>query len=251
MKVFNDLNNLPPFRNAVVTIGSFDGVHIGHQHILEKVTSLANSINGESIVITFHPHPRLVVYPKDESMKLITTIEEKVQLLHRYGIDNVVVAPFTIEFSQISADEYIQKFLVEKFHPRYIVIGFDHRFGLNRQGDINYLKWHGEKGGYRVIEIPKQEVDHITVSSTKIRRALDSGDMVAARLLLGHHYPLSGTVTHGNKIGAGIGFPIGSLPAGGAEIPDPYGKAPEVYSAVCSRIVTAVDRWLGLRGDST
>ena len=214
MKVFNDLNNLPPFRNAVVTIGSFDGVHIGHQHILEKVTSLANSINGESIVITFHPHPRLVVYPKDESMKLITTIEEKVQLLHRYGIDNVVVAPFTIEFSQISADEYIQKFLVEKFHPRYIVIGFDHRFGLNRQGDINYLKWHGEKGGYRVIEIPKQEVDHITVSSTKIRRALDAGDMVAARLLLGHHYPLGGTVTHGNKIGAGIGFPTANLDVG-------------------------------------
>ncbi|MCB0581789.1 MAG: adenylyltransferase/cytidyltransferase family protein, partial [Phaeodactylibacter sp.] len=136
MRVFNDLKNLPPFRNAVVTIGSFDGVHLGHQQILKKVNDLANSVDGESIVITFHPHPRLVVYPKDDSMRLITTIEEKVQLMERYNVDNLVVAPFTIEFSQQSADEYIQKFLVEKFHPKYIVIGYDHRFGLNRQGDI-------------------------------------------------------------------------------------------------------------------
>lgn len=214
MRVFKDLNHLPPFRNAVVTIGSFDGVHIGHQHILQKVISLAESIDGESVVIVFHPHPRLVVYPKDDSMKLITTTDEKVQLLHRYGIDNVVVVPFTIEFSQLSADEYIQKFLVGKFHPRYIVIGFDHRFGLNRQGDINYLKWYGAEYGYSVVEIPKQEVEDITVSSTKVRRALESGDMGAARRLLGHYFPLSGTVAHGNKIGSGIGFPTANLETG-------------------------------------
>ncbi|MCB0571598.1 MAG: bifunctional riboflavin kinase/FAD synthetase [Phaeodactylibacter sp.] len=213
MKVFNDLNKLPPFRNAVVTIGSFDGVHIGHQQILQKVANLAESIEGESIVITFHPHPRLVVYPKDDSMKLITTTDEKVQLLHRYGIDNVVVVPFTIEFSQLSADEYIQKFLVEKFHPRYIVIGFDHRFGLNRQGDINYLKWHGQECGYSVVEIPKQEVEDITVSSTKVRRALETGDMETAQRFLGHYFPLSGTVGHGNKIGGKIGFPTANLEA--------------------------------------
>ena len=214
MRVFNDLKNLPSFRNAVVTIGSFDGVHLGHQEILKKVNDLANSVDGESIVITFHPHPRLVVYPKDSSMKLITTIDEKVQLMERYQVDNVVVVPFTIEFSQQSADEYIQKFLVEKFHPKYIVIGYDHRFGLNRQGDINYLKWHGPEGGYKVIEIPSHEVDHMAVSSTKIRTAMDKGDVGAAQRLLGHPFTLTGTVVHGNKIGHKLGFPTANLDIG-------------------------------------
>ena len=214
MRVFNDLKNLPSFRNAVVTIGSFDGVHLGHQQILKKVNDLANSVDGESIVITFHPHPRLVVYPKDTSMKLITTIDEKVQLMERYQVDNVVVAPFTIEFSQQSADEYIQKFLVEKFHPKFIVIGYDHRFGLNRQGDINYLKWHGQEGGYKVIEIAKHEVEDMAVSSTKIRNAMEKGDVGAAQRLLGHAFTLTGTVVHGNKIGHKLGFPTANIDIG-------------------------------------
>ena len=214
MRVFNDLDNLPAFRNAVVTIGSFDGVHLGHQQILQKVSSLANSIDGESVVITFHPHPRLIVYPKDESMRLITSIEEKVQLLQRYGVDNVVVVPFTIEFSQLSADEYIQKFLLDKFHPKYIVIGYDHRFGLNRQGDIHYLKWYGGDAGYQVVEIAKQEVEDITVSSSKIRLALEAGDMEAAYRLCGHYFLLTGTVIHGNKIGSGLGFPTANIELG-------------------------------------
>ncbi len=214
MRVFNDLNDLPSFRNAVITIGSFDGVHLGHQLILEKVKSLANSIGGESIVVTFHPHPRLVVYPKDDSMKLLATIEEKVQLMRRYGVDNVVVVPFTIEFSQLSADEYIQNFLVDKFHPRYIVIGYDHRFGLNRQGDINYLKWHGPGSGYKVKEIAKHEVENIAVSSTKIRKALEKGDVSTAMRLLGHPFMLTGTVVHGNKIGNRLGFPTANLDIG-------------------------------------
>ncbi|MCB9293552.1 MAG: bifunctional riboflavin kinase/FAD synthetase [Lewinellaceae bacterium] len=214
MRVFNDLKNLPPFRNAVVTIGSFDGVHLGHQQILKKVNDLANSVDGESIVITFHPHPRLVVYPKDDSMRLITTIEEKVQLMERYNVDNLVVAPFTIEFSQQSADEYIQKFLVEKFHPKYIVIGYDHRFGLNRQGDINYLKWHGPEGGYKVIEIPKHEVDDMGVSSSKIRTSVEKGEVSAAHRLLGHPFLLTGTVVHGNKIGNKLGFPTANIDIG-------------------------------------
>ena len=214
MRVFNDLKNLPSFRNAVVTIGSFDGVHLGHQELLKKVNDLANGVDGESIVITFHPHPRLVVYPKDDSMKLITTIDEKVQLMERYQVDNVVVVPFTIEFSQQSADEYIQKFLVGKFHPKYIVIGYDHRFGLNRQGDINYLKWHGPEGGYKVIEIPKHEVENMAVSSTKIRNAMEKGDVGAAQRLLGHAFTLTGTVVHGNKIGNKLGFPTANLDIG-------------------------------------
>lgn len=211
MRVFNDLNHLPSFRNAVITIGSFDGVHTGHQRIIEKVNALARQIDGESVVITFHPHPRQVIYPKDDTLKLLTTVEEKVSLLEKYGVDNVVIVPFTVEFSQLSADEYIEKFLIEKFHPKYIVIGYDHRFGLNRQGDINYLRWYGQKGGFEVMEIEKQEVDDIAVSSTKIRKALDEGLVGAAKKLLGHHYTLIGTVVHGQKIGSSLGFPTANI----------------------------------------
>lgn len=211
MKVFHDLNNLPTFKNAVVTIGSFDGVHTGHQKIIEKVNQLARSINGESIIITFHPHPRQIVYPKDDTLKLLTTIEEKIELFERYGADNVVVAPFTIEFSQLSADEYIQKFLVGKFHPKHIVIGYDHRFGLNRQGDIHYLKWYGKDAGYEVLEIEKQEVEDIAVSSSKVRKALEKGDVRSARQFLGHFFTLTGPVVHGQAIGLSLGFPTANL----------------------------------------
>lgn len=214
MRVFNDLNDLPDFQNAVLTIGSFDGVHLGHQQILDRVKALARQCDGESLVITFHPHPRLVIYPKDNSLQLITSIDEKVELMRRYGIDNVIVVPFTVEFSQQSADEYIQKFLVEKFHPKYIVIGYDHHFGLNRQGDINYLRWHGEQSGYEVVEIAKHEVEDIAVSSTKIRKALEEGAVDQAQRLLGHHFSLTGTVVHGNKIGKKIGFPTANLDLG-------------------------------------
>ena len=211
MKVFNDLNDLPKFNNAVITIGSFDGVHQGHQKILEKVNHLAETIEGESIVITFHPHPRQVVYPKDNSLKLLTTIEEKVLMLERFGVDNVVVVPFTIEFSQINADEYIEKFLIEKFHPRYIVIGYDHRFGLNRQGDINYLKWYASRYDFEVVEIEKQEVKDITISSTKIRKALELGDVGTARRFLNYPYLITGTVVQGQKVGTKIGFPTANI----------------------------------------
>lgn len=211
MKVFNDLNNLPVFHNAVLTIGSFDGVHSGHQKIIQQVNALAKQMDGESVVITFHPHPRSVVYPKDKSLRLITTIDEKVSLLKHYGADNIVVAPFTIEFSQQSADEYIQKFLVEKFRPRGVVIGYDHRFGLNRQGDVNYLRWHGKKAGFEVFEIAQQQVEDIAVSSSKIRRALEMGDVKGASQLLGHPFSLTGTVAHGQKIGKSLGFPTANI----------------------------------------
>jgi len=211
MRVFYDLTNLPTFRNAVVTIGSFDGVHGGHQKILEQVNNLARTVNGESVVITFHPHPRQVIYPQDDTLRLLTTLAEKIDLLKRYGIDNVVIVPFTIEFSQISADEYIEKFLVEKFRPKCIVIGYDHRFGLNRQGDIHFLKWHSKKYNYEVIEIEKQEVDAIAISSTKIRNALEKSDIQTATQLLGHYYTLNGTVVEGQKIGRTIGFPTANV----------------------------------------
>lgn len=211
MNVFYNLEDLPEFKEAVLTIGSFDGVHCGHQKIIQKVKQLARKVGGESVIITFHPHPRLVVYPRDNSLRLITTIEEKVELFRQYGIDNLVVVPFTVAFSQQTADEYIQQFLVDRFHPRYIVIGYDHRFGLNRQGNIDYLKWHGKTLGYEVMEIEKQEIQDIAVSSTKVRQALDQGDVKAARELLGHPFLISGKVIHGQKIGNTIGFPTANL----------------------------------------
>jgi len=211
MRVFNDLNNLPEFQNAVVTIGSFDGVHHGHQQILERVKTLAKEANGESIVVTFHPHPRLVIYPQDDSLRLISTIDEKVALLRRYGIDNVVVVPFTFEFSRQTADEYIKNFLEEKFQPHTIVIGYDHRFGLNRQGDIHYLKYHAKKSNFQVEEIQKQEVEEVAVSSSKIRLALEKGDVKTASKLLNHYYHLTGIVARGQQIGTKIGYPTANL----------------------------------------
>lgn len=211
MNVYKDLNSLPNFRNAVITIGSFDGVHRGHQIILERVKELARQVDGESVVITFHPHPRLVVYPKDRSLRLINTIDEKIALLEQYGIDNVVIAPFTIAFSQQSADEYIEKFLLEKFNPKWIVIGYDHRFGLNRQGDINYLKHYSKKANFQVDEIEPQQIEEITVSSTKVRKAIQAGDVKKASTLLGHHFMLSGEVVKGQQIGKTIGFPTANI----------------------------------------
>ena len=211
MKVHRDLDNLPQFRNAVITIGSFDGVHLGHQKILKKVKDLAIAIGGESIVATFHPHPRQIIYPKDDTLQLITTLDEKIELLERSGVDHVVVAPFSIEFSQLSADEYIQKFLIGKFQPRIIVIGYDHRFGVNRLGDINFLRWYEQSGGYRVEEIPKEEIDALAVSSTRIREAIQSGDAKKAGQLLGHFFSITGKVVRGQQIGTKLGFPTANL----------------------------------------
>ena len=214
MQVHHNLSDLPTFQNAVITIGSFDGVHTGHQKIIEKVNALAKKVNGESILITFHPHPRLVLYPDDPSLKLISTIDEKVALLERFGIDHVVVVPFTKNFSQQSPDAYIQEFLVDKFHPSYIVIGYDHKFGKARAGDIEYLKRFEEEAGFKIVEILKQEIRDIAVSSTKVRHALEQGDIQKANQLLNHTFTLSGTVEHGQEIGKTIGYPTANIKVG-------------------------------------
>jgi hypothetical protein len=211
MMVHNDLKQLPEFKNAVITIGSFDGVHCGHQKIIQRVKELAQKVDGESVLITFHPHPRLVIYPKDRSLQLLTTIDEKVRLLERYGLDHVVVVPFSIEFSQQSADEYIVNFLVDRFHPKYIVIGYDHKFGLNRQGDIDFLRHYQKSHHYEVEEIPAQEIDDLSISSTKIRKGIQQAQIQAANKLLGHYYTLTGTVVHGQQIGETLGFPTANL----------------------------------------
>lgn len=228
MKVFKSLDQLPEFKNAVITIGSFDGVHQGHREIIKRLNTLAQKVNGESIVITFHPHPRLIVYPQDKSLQLITSIDEKVELFKHSGIDNLVIAPFTVAFSQLGADEYIEKFLVNRFSPKYVVIGYDHRFGLNRQGNIDFLRWHCEKFNFEVLEIEQQAVDAIAVSSTKIRNAINQKAIKAANELLGHPFTLTGTVVKGLQLGHTIGFPTANL-----AIEDPYKLIPPygIYAA--------------------
>ncbi len=211
MKVYYSLDHLPAFRHAVITIGSFDGLHLGHQSLMRQLQKLAAKKDGESVVITFDPHPRQVIYPKDKSLKLLTTTAEKIALLEAMGIDNLVVVPFDVKFSQQSADEYIVDFLHKNFRPAVVIIGYDHRFGLNRQGDVNYLRWHGQQLGFEVVEIEAQQVAAIAVSSTKVRTALQSGQIEQANELLGYPYRLSGKVVSGAKIGRSINYPTANL----------------------------------------
>jgi len=211
MRIFRDIQALPKFNNAVITIGSFDGVHIGHQKIIKRLNHLAKEIDGESVIITFDPHPRKIIYPKDNSLQLLTTLEEKIDLCESFGVDNLVIVPFSIEFSQQHPREYVERFLIGSFAPKYIVIGYDHKFGLNRKGDISLLQEYQEEHGFEVVQIKKQELEDITISSTKIRNALLSGDIQDANHFLNHNYKLSGVVGHGDKIGKTIGYPTANI----------------------------------------
>ena len=228
MRVFTDLKQLPAFQNAVLTIGSFDGVHAGHCRILERVRALAKRYGGESIVLTFEPHPRVALYPNDTSFKLITTSTEKIQLLEQCGVDNVVLAPFTEAFSQQTAREYVEDFVIRHFRPVCLVIGYDHRFGANRTGDIAFLRQYEAEGHFSIVEISAQEVDEIAVSSTKIRKALESRDISHANRLLGHPYFFTGNVVNGNRIGRTIGFPTANV-----QVEDPHKLIPPngIYAA--------------------
>ena len=221
MNVYTQLNTLPAFQGAVITIGSFDGVHTGHQKILERVHQLAKSIDAPSIVITFEPHPRLILNPDDTKLKLLTSTDEKIDLLRSSGIDNVVIAPFTKAFAEQSPIDYIENFLVKYFKPTYIVIGYDHRFGTQRSGNIELLRRYEKQFNYEVIEIEKQIVDSLDVSSTKIRHALGHSDIESATRLLGHPFIFTGKVVKGQQIGREIGFPTANL-----EISDKYKLIP-------------------------
>ena len=214
MKIYRDLTQLPDFNNAVLTIGSFDGVHCGHQHIIEQLSNIARKIGGETVLLTFYPHPRIeLALQRGEKpeVRLLTTLAEKAALLEKYGIDNLVVIPFNKAFSELSPDAYIQDFLVKHFQPKCIVIGYDHRFGKGRVGDIDYLRKFENQYGYRLAEISPQEVDDIAVSSTKVRDAVSLGDVALAQKLMGHPYSLSGKVIYVQQIGRTLGFPTANI----------------------------------------
>jgi len=211
MKVYKNPNEIPEFKNAVITTGTFDGVHKGHQIIIEHIKDQAKKINGESVIITFEPHPRLILHPEETGLKILSTPDEKIEKLSALGIDHLVIYPFTLAFSQMSAKDYVYHFLKEKFDPKIIVIGYNHYFGHHRDGSIELLRKLAPELGFEVEEIPRQLVDDIEVSSTKIRIALIEGDIERATHLLNSYYPLTGTVVDGDKIGRTLGYPTANI----------------------------------------
>lgn len=210
MQVHHQIEALPRFRNAVLTIGTFDGVHAGHRQIIAAMKKEAQAVGGETVIITFHPHPRKIVHP-DVPLQLINTLEEKIALLQAQGIDHVIVVPFNEAFASLPADAYIADFLIRRFQPHTIIIGYDHHFGKGRQGNFKLLEEKAPRYGYRLIEIPQHVLNEIQISSTKIRKALLAGEVATANKLLGYAFFFSGLVVHGDKLGRTIGYPTANL----------------------------------------
>lgn len=215
MRVHQDIDHLPAFERCVLTIGTFDGVHLGHQQIIAQLKTEANRINGETVIITFHPHPRKIIDSSKPPIQLLNTIDEKIELLEALGIDHLVIVPFDERFSQVSAEDYIEQFLVNKFHPHTIIIGYDHRFGKGRSGNYLLLEEYSSRFGFELIEISPHVIEKNTVSSTSIRKALQQGDVISANGLLGYEYFFEGPVVEGNKLGRRLGYPTANI-----DIPD-------------------------------
>lgn len=211
MQVHRDLDKLPVFRNAVITIGTFDGVHAGHRQIIRELTEEAENIQGESVIITFHPHPRKVITSAILGVRLLNTLEEKIEILSGLGIDHLIVVPFTDAFAHQPAEEYVKSFLVNRFKPHTIIIGYDHRFGRERQGDFRLLEQLAPAFGFTLKEIPKHIVNQVAISSTRIREAILHCEMEKANELLGYEFFFEGEVVHGNKLGKQLGFPTANL----------------------------------------
>lgn len=211
MKIYRSLDDFKALENAVVTIGTFDGVHIGHQKILTHLKECAKKINGETVLLTFYPHPRLIINPDDDSLRLINDIEEKVSRLSELDIDHLIITPFSRDFSNQTPEEYISNVLVGKLGTKKIVIGYDHHFGKDRKGSLKDLQQYADIFDYSVEQIPEQDINDVAVSSTRIRLALITGDINTANLYLGYPFELTGTVIRGDQIGRTIGFPTANL----------------------------------------
>ncbi len=211
MRIFSGLPKASEITNPVLTTGTFDGVHLGHRKILDQIKQRAQQINGESVLFTFYPHPRMVVFPDDNDLKLLNTQEEKIALLKAAGVDNLIVYPFTKDFSRIPATDYVRDILAGSIGVKEMIVGYDHRFGKNREGDFNTLVEYGEIHKFAVSEISALDIDNMNVSSTKVRKALLAADIDTANKYLGYEYMLSGTVEKGNAIGREIGFPTANL----------------------------------------
>ena len=217
MKVFRNIAQVRNIQNAVVTIGTFDGVHLGHQALFKEMKRLAQSVDGQTVVVTFSPHPRQVLNIDSANLRFICTEDEKLRHFEQFGIDNVVVIPFTKEFAHTPSDVFIKDYIIDHIKPTYIVVGYDHHFGKNRIGDFEQLKQLGERYHFKVERIEAQDIDEVAVSSTKIRHALAIGDVATANRLLGYPYSVTAEVIRGNEIGRTIGFPTANL-----ELPREY-----------------------------
>ena len=210
MTIYNNINEFYSKDNTILTIGTFDGVHLGHQKVLERLTNAAIENNLESTVLTFFPHPRTILNP-NKPLKLINSVKERTDLLKRSKIDNLIIHPFDKIFSELDPEKYVVEVLVKKLKAKIILIGYDHKFGKNRTADITDLKEYGEKYGFKVIEIKAEEISNIAISSTKIRKAISEGNISTTKKYLGYDFSLSGEIVHGKSIGRTLGFPTANV----------------------------------------
>ncbi|RYY35989.1 MAG: bifunctional riboflavin kinase/FAD synthetase [Sphingobacteriaceae bacterium] len=211
MNIYHHIDEFKAVNNAVVTIGTFDGVHQGHRKIIESIISLARETGGETVILTFFPHPRMILHPEDESLKMINTMQEKAGLLEQLGVDHLIITPFSRDFSNQQPEDYIRDVLVNKIGTKKIVIGYDHRFGKDRSGSLSDLLRLSQVYGFEVVEIPEEDIDEIAVSSTRVRNALLGNDIKQANSLLGYPYYLTGKVIRGDQIGRQIGYPTANI----------------------------------------
>lgn len=211
MSVFYHISELSSLTNSIVTIGTFDGVHLGHQKIIKRLVELKQKQGGEIVLFTFDPHPRKVLFPEQKDLKLITTTQEKCEILKLFGVDYVLVYPFTKEFSKMQAQDYVSDIIVKGLKTKTLVIGYDHRFGSNREGTIDTLKELSNIYDFEVEEIPAQEINQLNVSSTRIRKAIEEGDVQTANDFLGYSFFITGTVVKGKQLGRTIGYPTANI----------------------------------------
>lgn len=210
MKIYRDLHSFQAL-HPVLTIGTFDGVHLGHRKIIDALCERAKAIGGESVIFTFDPHPRKVVAPQETNLRLVTTLEEKISLLEQSGVDHLIIYPFTKEFSQLSYEQFVEKVLVGQIHTNYLVVGYDHKFGKNRQGDFEFLKDCAKRYGFHIEKMDVLLINEANVSSTKIREAIQQGDFETANAYLGYAFKLHGTVVEGQKLGRKLDFPTANV----------------------------------------
>ena len=211
MKVYYSLEEVPEIKNPVITLGTFDGVHLGHQQIIDFLNKSAERVDGESVLFTFHPHPRIVLHPEDHNLELIQSIDQRISCLEKAGVKHLILHPFTTEFSRMSATEFVRNILVNQLNVRVMTIGYNHHFGKNREGDIHLLKELGSVYNFEVQEIPALRLDELSVSSTKIRTAIKSGDIKSANVFLGAPFSFVGKIVQGDKIGTKIGYPTANI----------------------------------------
>lgn len=211
MKVHQGLGSVRDLKNPAITIGTFDGVHLGHQKIITQLKAAARSINGESLILTFYPHPRMILFPDDHGIKLLSTEEEKKNLLEKMEVDHLVVHPFTKEFSRLTYMEYVRDILVSNLHVRKLIIGYNHHFGRNREGTYEKLEALAPIYNFQLEQIPAQLLNNVEISSTKIRKALDTGNIPTANKYLGYEYSICGEVIHGKGLGKQIGYPTANI----------------------------------------